>query len=183
MTAPADDDRVVVIGSGPTGAIAAARLVERGIPVTMLDAGHPCSAGTPRPAAGNTLVRLSSQAEMSYERKDAATADEIDWGSSLSLGGLSNYWTGAVPRFAPSDFTEGALVDERYEWPVTYDDLVPHYDAVERVINITAGRRPIAGIPPNIVRHPYSAPADWQQLIDGASRAGHAHRRAADGQG
>ena len=35
-------------------------------------------------------------------------AADVEWHSSLSLGGLSNYWTAAVPRFAPSDFTEGA---------------------------------------------------------------------------
>ena len=33
------DERVVVIGSGPAGAAAAAQLVSRGVPVTMLDAG------------------------------------------------------------------------------------------------------------------------------------------------
>ncbi|MET0459618.1 MAG: GMC oxidoreductase [Ilumatobacteraceae bacterium] len=168
------DDRVVVIGSGPTGAVAAANLVQRGIPVTMLDAGTHAPRGLLVRAAGNTVLRLSSKAEMTWARTADATDDEIDWGSSLSLGGLSNYWTGAVPRFAPSDFTEGALVDERYEWPVSYEDLATHYDAVERIIGITAGRRPIAGIPPGIVRHPYSAPADWQELIEAADHAGHA---------
>ena len=60
-------------------------------------------------AAGNTRGALSQPGpSCRYERTDAATAGEIDWGSSLSLGGLSNYWTGAVPRFAPDDFTEGA---------------------------------------------------------------------------
>ena len=52
----------------------------------------------------------------------------VDWYSSLSLGGLSNFWTAAVPRFAPDDFIEGARLDERYRWPVTYDDLEPYYE-------------------------------------------------------
>ena len=40
------DDQVIVVGSGPCGATAAARLVERGVRVVMLDAG----LRAPRPA-------------------------------------------------------------------------------------------------------------------------------------
>ena len=49
-----DDGRVIVIGSGPCGAIAAHRLVERGISVTMLDAGQFAPKGLIVRAAGNT---------------------------------------------------------------------------------------------------------------------------------
>ena len=31
--------------------------------------------------------------------------------SSLSPGGLSNYWTAAVPRFSPEDFTSRQVAD------------------------------------------------------------------------
>ena len=46
---------------------------------------------------------------------------------NYALGGLSNQWTGAVPRFCAEDFTAGEQVHEKYRWPVTYSDLAPYY--------------------------------------------------------
>ncbi len=74
-------------------------------------------------------------AELAADRLDPTSSADVEWYSSLSLGGLSNYWTAAVPRFAPEDFTEGARLDERYRWPVTYDELVPFYDRAERALD------------------------------------------------
>ena len=103
-----DDDRVIVIGSGPCGAMAAATLVGRGVDVLMLDAGLRAPAGFIVRAAGNTLLRRIGWNEYSTDRLDPTSATDVDWFSSLSLGGLSNYWTAAVPRFAPADFTDGS---------------------------------------------------------------------------
>jgi choline dehydrogenase-like flavoprotein len=169
-----DDDRVVVIGSGPTGATAAARLVERGLRVCMLDAGTHAPRGLLVKAAGNTLFRAASKSELVADRLDSDSGDDVEWHSSLSLGGLSNYWTAAVPRFAPADFTEGGLVDERFEWPVTYDDLEPHYAHAERLLTVTTGTEPIPGVPSNVARYRTSAPPDWQSIISHANAAGHA---------
>ena len=111
------DDPVVVIGSGPCGAMAAATLVERGVEVEMLDAGLRAPRGLIVRAAGNTMYRRMGWSEYSTDRQDASTSPDIDWISSLSLGGLSNYWTAAVPRFAPADLTSAraaqALLDKR----------------------------------------------------------------------
>src|SRR5262249_30596128 len=110
---------VVVIGSGPCGSIAAARLIERGAEVTLLDAGLEAPRGALVRAAGTRRLRRRDERALESNRHDDDATDHIDWISSRSLGGLSNYWTAAVPRFAPEDFTEGARLDERYRWPVT----------------------------------------------------------------
>ena len=133
------DPDVVVIGSGPAGAMAATTLVERGVDVLMLDAGDHVPGGLIVRAAGNTVYRRMAWADYASDRLDPASAAGVDWYSSLSLGGLSNYWTAAVPRFAPQDFIEGARLDERYRWPVTYDDLEPFYVVAERHLDVTAG--------------------------------------------
>ncbi|MEL6983922.1 MAG: NAD(P)-binding protein, partial [Actinomycetota bacterium] len=52
-----DDARVVVIGSGPCGAVAAHRLVELGVPVRLLDAGPSAPGGVIGRAAGTTMYR------------------------------------------------------------------------------------------------------------------------------
>ena len=135
------DPDVVVVGSGPTGAMAAATLVEGGADVMMLDAGHHVPGGLVVHVAGNTVFRRMAWADCATDRLDPRSDPGVDWYSSLSLGGLSNFWTAAVPRFAPDDFLEGARLDERYRWPVTYEDLEPYYVAAERRLGVTRAAR------------------------------------------
>jgi choline dehydrogenase-like flavoprotein len=166
------DEPVVVVGSGPCGAIAAARLVARGLEVVMLEAGLRAPRGFLVRAAGNTVVRRMGWAEYSTDRHHPSSQPDVDWISSLSHGGLSNYWTGAVPRFAPDDFTDGARLDERYRWPITYEDLVPYYELAERYLVVTAGD-PIVGVPNNVKRFHHQLPADWQEIVNAAQYHGH----------
>jgi choline dehydrogenase-like flavoprotein len=169
---PDTDPDVVVIGTGPTGAIAAATLVERGCRVLVLDAGQHVPGGVVVRAAGNTVMRRMAWADYASDRLDPTSPADVDWYSSLSFGGLSNYWTAAVPRFAPEDFTEGARLDERYRWPVTYDALVPFYEQAEQFLTVTAGE-PITRLPPNVSRYHHRLPDDWQAIAAAAAAAGH----------
>jgi choline dehydrogenase-like flavoprotein len=166
------DEPVVVVGSGPCGAIAAARLIDRGLDVVMLDAGLRAPKGLLIRAAGSTVVRRMGWDEYSNDRHHPSSQPHVDWYSSLSHGGLSNYWTGAVPRFAPADFTDGARLDERYRWPITYEDLVPYYEFAERHLVVTAGDR-IGGVPSNVKRFHYRLPADWRAIVNAAQQHGH----------
>ena len=139
----------------------------------MLDAGLRAPRGLIVRAAGNTMCRRMGWAEYSTDRHDPASADDVDWYSSLSLGGLSNYWTAAVPRFAPDDFTDGARLDERYRWPVTYDDLV----AVLRARRADADRHRRRRRSPASRRTRRAShrrlPPDWQRLAADGGRHGH----------
>ena len=163
---------VVVIGSGPCGAVAAAELVLRDISVTVLEAGPRPVRGIVVRAAGNTVVRWAEQSGLRNGGHRPLADPSTRWYSSISVGGLSNYWTAAVPRMAPQDFFEGAAVDERYRWPVTYDELEPYYSLVEKAMRVTAGE-PIHGVPANVVTYHRHLPHDWSQLVGMASAAGH----------
>ena len=155
---------VVVIGTGPSGAIAAKRLSERGLDVVVLDSGTFAPPGVIVRAAGNTLFRKRARRGYSEARTAAGSSPGVTWGTSLTHGGLSNLWTAAVPRFATADFTEGGRIDERFVWPVTYDDLVDYYEAVERELVVTVGD-PIVGVPDNAATHHQRLPASWQQVV------------------
>lgn len=169
MTSFRDDgDRVIVVGTGPTGATAASTLVSEGVPVTMIESGVRRPRGLIVRAAGNTVVRLTPRHGMRTGREHA-TSVPTEWHSSRVLGGLSGYWTGSIPRFAPSDFVDGARLDERYRWPIGYDDLAPHYDAIERVMGVTAGE-PLATVPDPVVRYRHSLPVAWQAICDAVTR-------------
>ncbi len=160
---------VVVIGSGPCGAIAAHELIEAGLDVTLLEAGRRAPGGVLLRVGGNTVFRWVSE-PMRTDRHTAGGDPSTTWYSSLSLGGLSNYWTAAVPRMHPRDFDDGAALDERFRWPVTYDDLAPAYTHVERLMGVTAGE-PIDGVPRGEVRFHRALPPDWREL--GAAMGSH----------
>src|SRR5688500_9688417 len=137
----------------------------------MLDAGLRAPQGLLVRVAGSTLLRRRGWAEYSTDRHHPCSQPHVDWISSLSHGGLSNYWTGAVPRFAPEDFTDGARLDERFRWPISYEDLVPFYEMAEGYLLVTAGD-PISGVPSNVKRFHYRLPAEWQAIVDVAERRG-----------
>jgi choline dehydrogenase-like flavoprotein len=94
-----------------------------------------------------------------------ATGDpETAWFENLAPGGLSNQWTGAVPRFAPADFHDGERMHEAYRWPIRYEDLVPHYEDAERLLHITASPADVPGLPAGCVRHERWLPRDWATI-------------------
>ncbi len=163
---------VVVIGSGPCGAMAAEALVAAGLDVTMLDAGRRAVRGVIVRAAGKTLFRWADARQLRTDRHRAVDDPSTAWNSSLTHGGLSNYWTSAVPRFAPEDFTDGAAGGEQFAWPIGYDDLVPFYERAERALVVTAGTE-IVNVPSNVRRYTARLPTDWQELCDHAASLGH----------
>lgn len=166
-----DDRRVIVIGSGPSGAMAALALLKRGIPVTMLESGETPPPGLLVRAMGKNLYRRWP--DLAGPQGHTASGDfRAQWHNALVPGGLSNNWVGAVPRFAPEDFFEGERLHERYRWPLTYGDLVPYYEQVERLMRIVADRRDVPGLPGPRVAYEQRLPGQWQQVASSAASFG-----------
>jgi choline dehydrogenase-like flavoprotein len=179
----ADNHRVIVIGSGPSGATAALRLLERGIPVTLLESGPAFRAGLIVRAFGRNLFRKWASSAETY-RFSASGEPGTEWPNALTPGGLSNYWTGVVPRFVPQDFTEGERLHERYVWPLSYADLAPYYTYAERLVGVVGERAAIAQVsPPTVVAHERHLPNAWRSIAVQTERMGQGLRYApiADG--
>lgn len=166
-----NERRVVVIGSGPAGASAARELVRRGVPVLMLESGSAFQPGLLLRLAGRTLIRQMPSL-LGAESHAVSGDPRTQWYANIAPGGLSNLWSGAVPRFAPEDFTEGARLHERYRWPVAYEDLAPFYEAIERLLGITADTRDVLNLPAGHVAYPHRLPEDWRQVECQAQRRG-----------
>jgi choline dehydrogenase-like flavoprotein len=166
-----DKRGVVVIGSGPAGAAAARELLLYGIPVTMLEAGTGFQKGLLVRLRGKNLFRITPP--LQEEAGHAVSGDPLtQCYAKHALGGLSNNWTGAVPRFAPQDFTEGERLHERYRWPITYSDLDSYYDRVERYLMITADPRDVPQLPGGRVEYRHRIPDDWRDVEQSANRHG-----------
>ena len=166
-----DDRRVVVIGSGPAGAMAAYELVRKGIPVTMLETGEDIQHGTLVRLAGRNLFRRlppMTKADGFIVTGDPETNLEYNY----ALGGLSNQWTGAVPRFCGEDFTAGEQVHEKYRWPITYNDIAPYYDIAERTMQITANSGDVPSLPAGYCDYRQQVPKDWQSIRQAALKRG-----------
>jgi choline dehydrogenase-like flavoprotein len=167
-----DRRRVVVIGSGPAGAMAAHELVRNGIPTTMLESGTKPPSGLLVRAAGRNVFRWGDPVESSNGAFVAGGDPATRWTFNLALGGLSNQWTGAVPRFSAADFYEGERLHERYRWPLDYGDLAPFYADAERLVDMTAGAEDVAALPAGEPRHLRALPADWQRVAMIAAKRG-----------
>ena len=165
--------RVIVIGTGPCGAAAAAELHRGGIEVVVLEAGAPDSAnGLVMRAAGLTIARLRRSLAPA-QRNTGAGITGPAWFTELSAGGLSNHWTCAVPRFDPQDFHEGERLGERYRWPISYEDLAEHYPRMERVLSIAGPGEDVPWMPGGVVSHKVPLASDWKAVEVQARARGH----------
>src|SRR5579864_6169398 len=163
---------VVVVGSGPSGATAALALLEQGIPVTLLESGQSYENGLVVRALGRNLFRKWARNTEQYPYVVSGDPETV-WHNTLKVGGLSNFWTGAVPRFSPDDFTEGERLHERYRWPIEYSDLAPYYDYAEELLGVVGERRPIPQLSETgLLVQERKLPPAWRDLAARAERLG-----------
>jgi choline dehydrogenase-like flavoprotein len=167
-----DDRRVVIVGSGPAGAAAAAFLAEAGIQATLLDAGSERSAfGLTFRVGGFTVAKWRKplgQREGVTMTGDPRTKVYED----LSPGGLSNHWSCAVPRFSPEDFEDAQRAGEAFAWPIGYDDLAPFYDRVEPLLHIAGAAISTVQVPGGRATTTWALPDEWVRVGDEARKDG-----------
>ncbi len=180
----ADDQQVVVIGSGPSGAMAAHALIHRGVPVLMLESGSHFPRGLLVRISGRNVYRVVSGmkgGKLNVEPGNGIENGNLHtvtgdprtvWWSCFMPGGFSNQWTGAVPRFAPRDFCEGERIDERYCWPVNYEDLAPYYQRVEPLMCINGDNKPHPNLPVGCRKFRRVLADDWQHIAACAEARG-----------
>jgi choline dehydrogenase-like flavoprotein len=153
QTPPASYDAVVV-GSGAGGGMAAYILSKAGLKVCLLEAGgyfDPADPKyitqlkwpweSPRRGAGTTRPFGDFDAawggwQIEGEPYTAAPGTEFHWFRSRMLGGRTNHWGRISLRFGPDDFRRGSLTGVGDDWPITYNDLKPYYDRVDKLLGL-----------------------------------------------
>jgi choline dehydrogenase-like flavoprotein len=65
-----------------------------------------------------------------------ADSDHISIDRVRVLGGRTMHWNAVTLRYAPRDFKEWSLQGIEEDWPLTYEELAPFYDRIERTIGV-----------------------------------------------
>jgi len=141
----------VVVGSGFGGSVAAYRLAEAGKRVCVLERGRPYPPGS-FPRSPRDLARnLWDPNKGLYGMFDVWSFRGIEALVSSGLGGGSLIYANVLIRKPERWFVREHQGEPGYEdWPVTYDQLEPHYEACERMLGATPypfGHLPYAATP------------------------------------
>ena len=133
----ADDDELdcVIVGCGAGGATLLQRLARAGWRVAALDAGPFWDPETDWVSDERGSHRLYWT-----EPRVLAGSDPVPLGSNNSgrgVGGSMVHYAGYVPRFHPSDFATYSNDGVGADWPITYRDLLPYYEAMEEELPVS----------------------------------------------
>ena len=178
---------VAIIGSGAGGGMAAMVLAEAGANVVMLEAGPFWDANldtamykwpyqTPRRGAaiperhfGEFDAALGGWT-LDGEPYTMAPGSQFDWFRSRMLGGRTNHWGRISLRFGPDDFRRKSIDGLGDDWPITYDDIKPYYDKIDKFIGIFGANLPQFPNEPDGIFLPPPAPRCYELLIQRAQR-------------
>lgn len=125
---------VVVIGSGATGSLLAARLGSAGRKVVMLEAGPPRELSE---LYSSTVWSRRLKWRGAPVRVEGANPVAHPFEAGFGRGGSALHHYACWFRLHREDFKTATLYGRGLDWPIDYDDLRPYYDALQTEIGIS----------------------------------------------
>lgn len=160
----------VVVGSGATGGWAAKRLTEAGWRVALLEAGpkitprdfteHMQSWQMPYLGQSPLISKRRPIQSLCYACRESnqnwfvddfenpyTQAKPFHWIRERVLGGRSLSWARQSYRLSDLDFKAASHDGYGDDWPISYQDLAPYYEIVEKYVGISGRREGLAQLP------------------------------------
>jgi len=193
---------VCIVGAGAGGAVAAWALVRQGVRVRLLETGprfDPARYATHDQDWELDPSRLDAVAldpkRQSYESGPGEALDPdfkhlgsrtltlipgnlsqrlpFVWSRSLGVGGSTLHYQGEAHRFPAHAFRMKSERGVAVDWPLSYDELAPYYERVERLLDVAGD----PGNPFKPARSSFPHPAHARSaaslhLAEGARRLG-----------
>ena len=88
------------------------------------------------------------------------------------LGGRTNHWGRISLRFGPNDFKRKSIDGLGDNWPISYEDVKPYYDKVDKLIGITGTKENIYNEPDGFFLPPAKPRLHELYYKKGAQKAG-----------
>lgn len=125
---------VVIVGSGASGSLIAARLSEAGKETLVLEAGP----GRDMPDLVSSQLwarrlKWGGSPVIETGKQPIGYAFNAGWG----IGGSAMHHYGVWPRLHPEDFNMKSLFGKGLDWPIDYEELRPHYDRVQKEVGLS----------------------------------------------
>lgn len=133
---------VVVVGGGPTGALVARILHDRGLNVLVLEAGAAPKVG-PRTGVRRYEVEIAKHGHVDGSTWAYRGVD--DWLRVRALGGRTLLWGGWAIRACEQNWRDAH--DAGVPWPFPLSELTPFYEAVERYFRVWGAYDRLAVVP------------------------------------
>jgi choline dehydrogenase-like flavoprotein len=134
----------LIIGAGPTGAVAAKRLAEAGMQVVVLEQGDWPDYTRARADHADFELTAGRHWSANPNRRQAPADYPIsDVDSDIAavmynaVGGSTILFAAHWQRNMPSDFRVRTLDGVADDWPLTYEDLEPYYEQVENDFGVS----------------------------------------------
>lgn len=185
----------VIVGSGAAGGMAAYMLTKAGMDVLVLEAGPKLDLYndfkthawpyeekyrgriSPRDAHNYKYGFADGYTTHIYARLDenpySTPKDKpFNWVRARAVGGRTLVWGRVALRLSEFDFKAASHDGYGDDWPISYDDLKPYYDNVDRLIGIMGTKEGLPQLPDGIFQKPQPMLCGEKILQRGVEKTG-----------